>query len=155
LLCQQIAKAKGFVAKESISDAQQRIAENFNFLDEGTERYDYLISLGRTLKPIDEAQKTIGNHLRDCRGDAWLAGSYKNDYLLLGAAAESEMIAGLLAIVVDIYSGHSPEEVLAHPLNIEALGLTSCLSPHRLSCLQGILQRVRNLAMLARVQGNA
>jgi len=155
LLCQQIAKAKGYAAKESIADAQQRIAENFHLLEDSSERYDYLISLGRALAPMAEDQKVAGNHLRDCRGDAWLSGSYKGDYLLLNGAAESDMIAGLIAIVVDIYSGRSPEDVLAHSLDIGALGLTSCLSPHRVSCLQGILQRVRNLAMLARVQGNA
>jgi len=155
LLCQQIAKAKGYAANESIATAQQRIAENFHLLEEGTERYDHLISLGRALAPMADDHKIAGNHLRDCRGDAWLSGSYKGDFLILNGAAESDMIAGLIAIVVDVYSGHTPEEVLAHPLSIESLGLTSCLSPHRLSCLQGILQRVRNLAMLARVQGNA
>jgi len=155
LLCQQLAKAKGFAAKESISDAQQRIAENFHLLEDGTERYDHLISLGRALAPMADEQKVAGNHLRDCRGDAWLAGSYKGDFLILNGAAESDLIAGLIAIVIDVYSGHTPEDVLAHPLNIETLGMTSCLSPHRVSCLQGILQRVRNLAMLARVQGNA
>lgn len=156
MLCQQFAKAKGFtVAKESISDAQQRITENFHLLEDDIERYDYLISLGRTLRPMAKNQKIAGNHLRDCRGDAWLSGSYKGDLLFLNGAAESDMIAGLLEIVIDIYSGHAPEEVLAHPLNADTLGLTSCMSPHRRSCLESIVQRARNLAMLARVQGCA
>jgi cysteine desulfuration protein SufE len=141
--------------RETISAAQERIAEEFKSLADSSERYEHLVALGRNLAPMPDALKVDGNHLRDCRGDAWLAGEYSQGILYLHAASNADVVAGLLSIFIEIYSGRFLNDVLDHPLDINRLGLMDCMSPHRLSCFQGIMQRVRNLAMLAHVQAYA
>jgi cysteine desulfuration protein SufE len=82
-----------------------------------------------------------------CRGDAWLAGIRRDGRLYLSAASETGVLAGLLAIIVEVYSGRAAEDVLHHPLVVlETTGLSQRLSPHRLAACREILVRLRELA---------
>ena len=91
--------------------------------------------------------RTERNRIRACQGDAWLAGIHNGGRLHLSAASETDVLAGLLAIVVEVYSGRAAEDVLHHPLVVlETTGLSRRLSPHRLAAYREILARLSELA---------
>jgi cysteine desulfuration protein SufE len=135
------------IFRHDIDEAQRRLIEEFEIFDSWGERYQYLIELGRRLAPIPELMKTDRNRIRNCLGEAWFAGTRRNGLLYLSAASQTDVLAGLLAIVVEVYSGQSPDQILSHPLIVlETTGLRQRLSPHRLAAYAEITTRLRALA---------
>jgi cysteine desulfuration protein SufE len=135
------------VIGEDIIDAQRRIVEEFEFADGWIERYETLIDFGRRLAPMPASLRTDRNRIRTCQGDAWLAGTRRGGRLHLRAESETGVLAGLLAIVIEVYSGRAAEDVLDHPLVVlETTGLSERLSPHRLAAYREILERLSELA---------
>lgn len=135
------------VLSPGVTEAQRRLIEEFEIFEGWSERYEYLIELGRRLMPIPETMRDDRDRIRNCRGDAWLAGFLRNGLLYLSAASQTKVLAGLLAIVVEVYSGHSPDEILSHPLTVlETTGLRQHLSPHRLAAYGEIISQLRALA---------
>jgi cysteine desulfuration protein SufE len=130
-----------------IVEAQRRLIEEFSIFDDWSERYETLIDFGRRLAPMPTSLRVDRNRIRNCHGDAWLAGVRHEGRLFFSAASDADVVAGLLAIVVEVYSGSAPDEILSHPLFVlEATGLRHRLSPHRLASYTEILARLRDLA---------
>lgn len=133
--------------RHDIVEAQRRLIEEFEIFHGWSERYQYLIELGGRLAPIPEAMKIDRNRIRNCLGDAWLAGTRRNGLLYLSAASQTDVLGGLLAIAVEVYSGRPPDQILSHPLIVlETTGLRQRLSPHRLAAYAEITTRLRVLA---------
>jgi cysteine desulfuration protein SufE len=132
---------------ESAFESQRRLAEEFELFDDWSDRYQTLIELGRRLASMPHALKTERNRIHNCRGDTWLAGDVSGGILQLSAASDTGVMAGLLAILVEVYSGRPASNVFDHPLSIlDAVGLTGRLSPHRLAALREIVDRLQQLA---------
>ena len=98
------------ILSHDIVETQRRLIEEFEIFDSWSERYETSIDFGRRLQPLPEIMKVDRNRLRSCRGDARLAGIRCNGLLYLSAAGEADVLAGLLAIVVEVYSGCAPDE---------------------------------------------
>ncbi len=145
-----ITKTAAPACAQTIVQAQERIIEEFGLLDDWNDRYQNLIECGRRLAPMRDTLRVERNRIQNCHGDAWLAAEDRDGLLQLSAASETGVVAGLLAIVVDVYSGHSPADVLDHPLTVlDSIGLTNRLSPHRLAAFREIVGRLRVLALQA------
>jgi cysteine desulfuration protein SufE len=135
------------IAGHDIIEVQRRIVDEFEFVDCWIERYETLIDFGRRLAPMPASLRNDRNRIRTCHGEAWLAGIRRDGRLYLSAASETGALAGLLAIIVEVYSGRAAEDVLHHPLVVlETTGLSGRLSPHRLAAYREILDRLRELA---------
>jgi cysteine desulfuration protein SufE len=128
-------------------EAQRRIVGEFELADGWIERYEILIDFGLRLAPMPASLRNDRNRIRTCQGDAWLAGIRRDGRLYLSAASETSVLAGLLAIVVEVYSGRAAKDALDHPLVVlEATGLSGRLSPHRLAACREILARLHEVA---------
>jgi cysteine desulfuration protein SufE len=135
------------ILSRPIVEAQRRLIQEFETLESWSERYETLIEFGRRLASMPMSLRVDRNRIRNCHGRAWLAGVRRDDRLFFSAASESDVVAGLLAIVIEVYSGHSTDEILSHPLTVlETTGLADRLSPHRLASYVEIVSRVRDLA---------
>ena len=88
------------VAGDDIIEAQRRIVDEFELVDSWIERY--LIDFGRRLAPMPASLRTDRNRIRTCQGDAWFAGTRRGGRPYLSAASETGVLAGLLAIVVEV-----------------------------------------------------
>lgn len=137
---------------ESAAAAQQRVAEELQLFEDWNDRYQTLIELGHRLAPMPDRLKTERNRIWTCQGDTWLAGEVRGGILRLNAASDTGVVAGLLAILVEVYSGRPASDVFDHPLTVlDMVGLTDRLSPHRLAALREIFGRLRELAAAAGV----
>lgn len=135
------------ILSHPIVETQRRVIDEFEMFDDWRDRYETLIEFGKRLAPMPTSLKVDRNRIRNCRDDAWLAGIRRNGLLYLSAASEADVVAGLLAIIVEVYSGSAPDEILSHPLIVlEATGLNDRLSPHHLASYAEIMARVRGLA---------
>ena len=131
-------------ATESADAAQDAIAEEFGFFGDWSERYQYLIDLGRKLPPFPDAWKTEEHRLHGCQSKVWIVPSGDAGRLDFAAASDSAIVSGLIALLLRVYSGRSAAEILAtEPRFVEAIGLAKHLSPTRSNGLAAMLERIR------------
>ena len=86
------------------------ILENFSLLDEWDDRYRYLIELGRTLEPLEDAAHNDVNKVRGCASQVWLATRVDNPksgdpVLTFKGDSDAHIVRGLIALLFAIYSG--------------------------------------------------
>ena len=137
-------------ARESAQDAQEAIAEEFSFFSDWTERYQYLIDLGRKLPPFPPALQTEENKVQGCQSQVWLVADGDAHKLSFRAISDSAIVSGLIALLLRVYSGRSAQEILAtEPRFIEVIGLAKHLSPTRSNGLSAMLQTVKEHARRA------
>jgi cysteine desulfuration protein SufE len=135
------------VISRNVVETQRRIIEDFELAPSWSERYETLIEFGRRLAPMPMNLRVDRNRIRNCHGQAWLAGVRRDGRVFFSAASEADVVAGLLAIIVEVYSGCEPDEILFNPLTVlEATGLRDRLSPHRVASYREIMARLTDLA---------
>jgi len=134
-------------AEASAEAAQAAIAEEFAFFGDWTERYQYLIDLGRKLAPFPDALKVDEFKVTGCQSQVWLVPSGDAQRMDFVAASDSSIVSGLIALLLRVYSGRPAAEILAtEPRFIEAIGLAKHLSPTRSNGLASMLARVKRYA---------
>ena len=134
-------------AEPSAEQAQTAIAEEFAFFGDWTERYQYLIDLGRKLAPFPEAAKTDEYKVTGCQSQVWLLPSGNAQQLDFQAISDSSIVSGLIALLLRVYSGRSAQEILAtEPHFIESIGLAKHLSPTRSNGLASMLATIKHYA---------
>ena len=132
---------------ETIADVQQTIVEDWQCLDDWTERYQYLIELGRSLPPFPEALRVEAHRLHGCQARVWFLAHHRQGRLFFQATSDAAIVTGLIALLLKVYSGHTPDEILsATPAFIEEIGLAQHLSANRNNGLFLMLARIQALA---------
>ena len=124
--------------------AQQELIEEFGFLDGWMDRYQYLIDLGRKLPELAAQEKTADHKLSGCQSQVWLLAEARDGRVFFRAISDAAIVSGLIAILLRIYSGRRPEDIIAtEPGFIAALGLDEHLSPTRSNGLAAMLNAIR------------
>lgn len=124
--------------------AQDAIREEFAFFGDWSERYQYLIDLGRKLPPMDEALKTEEHRLHGCQSMVWIVASGDASKLDFAAASDSAIVSGLVYLALRVYSGRSADEILATETTyIADIGLAKHLSPTRSNGLTSLLAFIK------------
>lgn len=132
---------------KTINELQDEIIEEFAVFDDWMDKYSLLIDMGRNLEPLDETLKTLDNRIEGCQSNVWLDARMKDDVLIFTADSDAVLVKGIVSVLVQILSGHTPEEVLEAELYcIERIGLKEHLSPTRSN---GLLAMVKQMKMYA------
>jgi cysteine desulfuration protein SufE len=138
------------IANTSAAQAQQDIAEEFAFFGDWTERYQYLIDLGKQLPPFPESDKTEPYRVHGCQSMVWLVPSGDASNMHFEAISDSAIVSGLIALVLRVYSDRSAQEIVAtEPEFIAAIGLAKHLSPTRSNGLAAMLAKLKGYAAQA------
>ena len=128
-------------------DAQQQIAEEFAFFRDWTERYQYLIDLGKQLPPFPEEAKTEAHRVHGCQSMVWLVPGGDAAKMHFAAASDSAIVSGLIALVLRVYSDRPAAEIVAtEPEFIHSIGLAKHLSPTRSNGLAAMLAKLKGYA---------
>lgn len=136
--------------ESTAEEAQVAIAEEFAFFGDWTERYQYLIDLGRKLAPFPEALKTDEFKVHGCQSQVWLVPGGDAHQLDFQAISDSSIVSGLIALLLRVYSGRSAQEIVAtQPRFVEAIGLARHLSPTRSNGLSAMLAKIKQAAVAA------
>jgi cysteine desulfuration protein SufE len=126
------------------------IRDNFALLDEWDDRYRYVIELGRMLDPMPDAEHSAANKVQGCASQVWLSrrlsrnGSGEPVLSYLGDS-DAHIVRGLIAILLTLVSGRSPQEILATdaPAVFDELGFREHLTPQRSNGLRSMVERIR------------
>ena len=136
-----------FPIESTTADAQRAIGEEFGYFGDWSERYQYLIDLGRKLPAFPEEWKTDEHRLRGCQSMVWIVPEGDAQRLDFRAISDSAIVSGLIYLALRVYSGRSAQEILATQADyIEAIGLAKHLSPTRTNGLDALLQFIRTHA---------
>ncbi|MEO5962061.1 MAG: SufE family protein [Thermomonas sp.] len=136
-----------FPLESTPAEAQSTIAEEFAFFGDWSERYQYLIDLGRKLPEFPETWKTEEHRLLGCQSMVWIVPSGDANRLDFAAASDSAIVSGLVFLALRVYSGRSASEIAAtEPDFIAAIGLAKHLSPTRSNGLTALLAFIQDHA---------
>jgi cysteine desulfuration protein SufE len=138
------------IASPSAAQAQQDIAEEFAFFGDWTERYQYLIDLGKQLPRFPDDWKTEEYRVHGCQSMVWLVPSGDASRMHFDATSDSAIVSGLIALVLRVYSDRSAAEIVAtEPAFIQQIGLAKHLSPTRSNGLAAMLVKLKAHAAAA------
>jgi cysteine desulfuration protein SufE len=131
----------------SILEKQMALVAEFDALPTWEERYARLIAMARSLPALAEADRTDANKVRGCSSQVWLVHRITDGHIELQADSDAVLVRGLVALLVQVYSGHSPREILGAPPDfLEDMGLNAHLSPNRANGLAAMAARIRTIA---------
>ena len=139
-----------FPLEPTAAAAQAAIGEEFAFFGDWSERYQYLIDLGRKLPPFPEEWKTEEHRLHGCQSMVWIVPNGDARRLDFQAISDSAIVSGLIFLAQRVYSGRSASEILATaPDYIADIGLARHLSPTRSNGLASLLAFIGDSARAA------
>ncbi|TAL74638.1 MAG: SufE family protein [Rhodanobacter sp.] len=129
------------------AQAQRDIAEEFAYFTDWSERYQYLIDIGRELPPLADQYKVEEWRVQGCQSMVWLVPSGNAQCMHFEATSDSAIVSGLLRLVLRVYSDRSAAEIVAtEPEFIQAIGLAKHLSPTRSNGLASTLKKLKGYA---------
>lgn len=129
------------------AERQNRIIQDFGRLRDWEEKYKKIIDLGKALTPFPEAYRTEDNKVRGCQSQVWLFARIQDGKVELLGDSDALIVKGLVALLLEIYSGANPEEILKlEPEFIEKLGFASNLSPSRTNGLFSMIKQIKLFA---------
>lgn len=128
----------------------ENLKNDFSKFTNWEDRYKSIIELGKQLKPLEENLKIDDNLVKGCQSQVWLIGEFDQKSGLVNFKADSDavIVKGLVALLVSLYSGSQPEEILSHPPTfLKELGFDQNLSPSRANGLYAMIKKMQILAL--------
>jgi cysteine desulfuration protein SufE len=126
--------------------ALEELESEFELLGDWEERYRYVIDLGRGLAPLSALERSDANKVRGCASQVWLVREPDLDgRMRFRGDSDAHIVRGLIAILLRLLSGRSPEEILTFDARtgFQRLGLVGHLSAQRSNGLFAMTERIR------------
>lgn len=128
--------------------AVQELRKSFNQQHSWEDKYKLMISMGKDLPEMSDELKVEENKVRGCQSQVWLFAELKNGQVFFQGDSDASIVKGIVAILLKIYSGLKPQEILAlEPQFIEDLGLKQHLSLSRANGLSAMLKQISLYAL--------
>lgn len=131
-----------------IQDVEQEIIEEFSFLPDWEDKYEHLLEHGKRLKPLAAEHKTEENRVQGCQSQVWLIADFRDGLVHYTADSDAQITKSLVAMLLRVLSGHSPDEILATELRfIDQIELREHLSPNRRNGLSNMIKKMKAYAL--------
>lgn len=133
-------------ASDTLQARLSDLVETFDLLGDWEERYRHVIDLGRGLAPLTDAERSEDNRVRGCASQVWLVTEAGPDRsLVFRGNSDAHIVRGLIALLLHLVSGLSPDEVAGFDAAaaLDRLGLSGNLSSQRTNGLAAMAERIR------------
>lgn len=132
----------------SIKEKQQELIDDFTFLSDWEQKYEYIIDLGKELKGLPEEKKNEDILIKGCQSQVWLDAELRDGKIFFLADSDGILPKGIISLLVGVYSGHTAEEILAADFDfISKIGLQEFLSPSRANGLASMIKQIKFYAV--------
>ena len=132
----------------TINELQDEVIEEFSELTDWMDKYQMLIDFGNELEVLDDKYKTEQNLIDGCQSRVWVQCDYVDGKLELTADSDALIVKGIIALLLRVLSGHTPQEILDADLYfIDEIGLKDHLSPTRSNGLLAMIKQIRMYAL--------
>jgi cysteine desulfuration protein SufE len=131
-----------------IKDKQDRLLAELELFQDWTERYEYVIALGKKLAPIDPSARNEDHLIKGCQSQVWLDADKKDGLVHYSADSDSLITKGMIALFVQVLSGESADDILTADMSfIEKTGLKEHLAPTRANALNLMAAQMKRQAL--------
>ena len=131
-----------------IDEIQNEIVEEFSLFEDWMQKYEYIIELGKTIKPIDNKNKVDSNLIKGCQSKLWLHAELKNGKVIYTADSEAIITKGIAAVLLRVFSNQTPVDIINSDVGyIDKIGLKEHLSPTRANGLVSMVKQLKYYAL--------
>ena len=132
----------------SIAEKQETLIEELGFFQDWTERYEYVISLGKKLPPMDDSAKNPEHLIKGCQSQVWLDAREEDGKVRYFADSDSLITKGMIALFVRVLDGEPPDEILTADMTfVDRTGLKDHLAPTRANALNLMANQMKQRAL--------
>ena len=133
----------------TIEQAEEEIIDAFSLFDTWEEKYEYIIDLGKKLPMLDDKYKLPENIIKGCQSTVWLVTDYNNGKIFFKADSDAVIVKGLVSMLIEVLSGHTPDEILNAKLDfIKEIGMMNHLAQTRSNGLLAMVKQMKNYALV-------
>lgn len=137
----------------TVEEIQQEIIDEFAFLEDWEERYEYMISLGKSLPQIEEHYKTEQYLIKGCQSRVWVHPELSDGNVVFTADSDAIITKGIVALLIRVFSHQSPEAIVNAKVDfIDQIGLKEHLSPTRANGLVAMIKQLKMYALAYQAQ---
>jgi cysteine desulfuration protein SufE len=131
----------------NVSEKQSQLVEDLSFIEDRQERLAAVVDRARRRPAFPDSLKTDAHRVHGCISQVWIAGELRDGVLRFEFEADSPLVKGLVALLVDLYDGASPADIAAtEPTLFDDLGITRDLTPTRQNGLAAVRAQIKALA---------
>jgi cysteine desulfuration protein SufE len=139
---------------DGIQQAIEELADEFALLPDWEERIAHVIELARGLAPLKDEERNEQTRVRGCVSRVWLVSERRPEapgLLFFRGDSDAHLVRGEIAMLVRIFSGRTPEEILSvDPRTVfQRLGLKDALTQQRSNGLFAMMSRMQQEARAA------
>ena len=128
----------------SIEETEKEIVEEFELFTDWMGKYENIIDIGKSIPLIDPKYKDENHIIKGCQSQVWLHSEMSGDKIYYSADSDAIITKGLVALVIRVLSGHTPEEILKAKMEfIDQIGLKEHLSPTRSNGLTAMIKQMK------------
>ena len=132
----------------TIEETQREIIKEFEEFQNWEEKYTYIIQIGRELSGYPEDYRKDDFKISGCQSQVWIHAQLDKNNVLFVADSDAMIVKGLIALLLRVYSGHTPDEILSTPPDfIQKIGIDNHLSPTRKNGLGSMLKQIKMYAI--------
>ena len=140
---------------KTINELQDEVVEELSDFDDWMDKYQMLIDLGNDLETLDDKYKTEQNLIDGCQSRVWVQCDYADGKLVFTADSDALIVKGIIALLIQVLSGHTPKEILDADLYfIDKIGLRDHLSPTRSNGLLAMVKQIKAYALAYEAKEN-
>lgn len=131
----------------SIQVKAQEMVAKFSSISDWEQKYEKLIELGKAWPGLSEDLKTEDLKVKGCQSQVWIKAELKDGKVFFQGDSDAIIVRGLVALVLSVYSGQSPDEILKYDAGfLKEIGLDSGLSPSRTNGLYSMIKQIKYYA---------
>lgn len=138
---------KLILLKMTIQELQNEIVKDFEIFTDWEDRYTHIIQMGKDLPVFPEEFKTEKYLLHGCQSQVWINAKLEDEKIIINADSDSAIVKGLIALLIKVYSGQRPADILANPPEfLSEIGIDHHLSPTRKNGLSSMIKEIQRMA---------
>lgn len=132
----------------TVQETQALIVTEFEQYPDWEDRYKRIIELGRLLPPIDDSIRSDKFKLSGCQSQVWINAKLEDGKIFFEADSDAAIVKGLIAILIRVYSGQTPDEIIYNPpFFLNKIGIDKHLSPTRKNGLAAMMKQIQMYAV--------
>ena len=131
-----------------IAEKQEKLLEDLSLFQDWTERYEYVIGLGKKLEALPEEARNPEHLIKGCQSQVWLDASSKDGLVYFYADSDSLITKGMIALFIAVLNGEKADDILTADMGfIEKTGLKEHLAPTRANALNLMATQMKQRAL--------
>ena len=129
----------------SYNERIEKLLDDMSVFEDWTEKYEFIISLGRKLPPMPEVYRKQSNLIKGCQSRVWVGTEVFMGRMVIHADSDSLITKGLIALFIRLLSGLTPAEIMAADLSkLDECGLKEHLASTRANALSTMAATIVN-----------